>query len=80
MACVAHNPVLVRMLEQSRVFTPTRRRELLLNRVAEDETFGMDRYTSHRALVRALHARDEVTAERLALSDAQGGLNALREA
>lgn len=78
-AC-AHNPVLVRMLEQSRVFTRTRRRELLLSRVAEDETFGLERYTSHRALVRALRARDEVTAERLALSDAQGGLSALREA
>ncbi|MFE0673418.1 GntR family transcriptional regulator [Streptomyces sp. NPDC058867] len=78
-AC-AHNPVLVRMLEHSRVFTPTRRRELLLSRVAEDETFGLERYSSHRALVRALRARDETTAERLALSDAQGGLDALREA
>ncbi|MGW8742703.1 GntR family transcriptional regulator [Streptomyces sp. NPDC055794] len=77
-AC-AHNPVLVRMLEQSRVFSRTHRRELLLSRVAEDETFGLDRYTSHRALVRALRARDEVTAEHLALSDAQGGLSALRE-
>lgn len=77
-AC-AHNPVLVRMLEQSRVFSRSRRRELLLSRVAEDDTFGLERYTSHRALVRALRARDSVTAERLALADAQGGLTALRE-
>ncbi|GID30617.1 GntR family transcriptional regulator [Paractinoplanes brasiliensis] len=78
-AC-AHNPVLVRMLEQSRVFSRPRRRELLLRRVAEDDTFGMERYTSHRALVRALRAGDSATAERLAISDAQGGLAALREA
>nr|WP_221375261.1 GntR family transcriptional regulator [Actinoplanes polyasparticus] len=78
-AC-AHNPVLVRMLEQSRVFSRPRRRELLLRRVAEDDTFGMERYTSHRALVRALRAGDSAAAEQLALSDAQGGLAALREA
>ncbi len=78
-AC-AHNPVLIRMLEQSRVFTRPRRRELLVRRVAEDDTFGMERYTSHRALVRALRSGDSATAESLALRDAQGGLAALREA
>jgi DNA-binding GntR family transcriptional regulator len=78
-AC-AHNPVLVRMLEQSRVFSRPRRRELLLRKVAEDDTFGLERYTSHRALVRALRAGDSATAEHLALADAQGGLEALREA
>jgi len=78
-AC-AHNPVLVRMLEQSRVFSRPRRRELLLRRLAEDETFGLERYTSHRALVRALRAGDSATAERIALQDAQGGLAALRQA
>jgi DNA-binding GntR family transcriptional regulator len=78
-AC-AHNPVLVRMLEQSRVFSRPRRRELQLRRVAEDDTFGLERYTSHRALVRALRAGDSAMAEQLALEDAQGGLAALREA
>jgi DNA-binding GntR family transcriptional regulator len=77
-AC-ARNPVLVRMLEQSRVFSRTQRRELLLRRVTEDETFGLERYTSHRALVRALRAGDSVTAERIAIEDSQGGLAALRE-
>ncbi|MBB4691379.1 GntR family transcriptional regulator [Paractinoplanes abujensis] len=77
-AC-AHNPVLVRMLEQSRVFSRPHRRELVLRKVAEDDTFGLERYTSHRALVRALRAGDSATAERLALEDAQGGLAALRE-
>ncbi|MDW5330540.1 GntR family transcriptional regulator [Plantactinospora sp. KLBMP9567] len=78
-AC-AHNPVLVRMLEQSRVFSRPQRRELLLQRVAEDDTFGLERYASHRALVRALRAGDSATAERLAIEDSQGGLAALREA
>ncbi|WP_249998804.1 GntR family transcriptional regulator [Actinoplanes sp. M2I2] len=78
-AC-AHNPVLIRMLEQSRVFSRPRRRELVLRRVAEDDTFGLERYTSHRALVRALRAGDSAAAEQIALSDAQGGLAALREA
>ncbi|MDQ7908099.1 GntR family transcriptional regulator [Phytohabitans sp. ZYX-F-186] len=77
-AC-AHNPVLVRMLEQSRVFSRPRRRELLLRRVAQDDTFGLERYTSHRALVRALRAGDSAAAERIAIEDSQGGLAALRE-
>jgi|SRR5690349_15796236 len=77
-AC-AHNPVLIRMLEQSRVFSRPQRRELLLRRVAEDQTFGLERYTSHRALVRALRAGDSSTAERIAIEDSQGGLAALRE-
>lgn len=76
-AC-AHNPVLVRMLEQSRVFSRPRRRELLLRRVAADESFGLERYASHRALVRALRAGDSAAAESIALADAQGGLTALR--
>ncbi|GIJ79822.1 DNA-binding transcriptional regulator, GntR family [Micromonospora phaseoli] len=75
-AC-AHNPVLIRMLDQSRVFTRPQRRELLLQRVAEDDTFGLERYTSHRALVRALRAGDSATAERIAIADSQGGLDAL---
>jgi DNA-binding GntR family transcriptional regulator len=77
-AC-AHNPVLVRMLEQSRVFPREERRERQLRRVAEDATFGLDRYASHRALVRALRARDSVEAERLVITDAQSGLAALRD-
>ena len=78
-AC-AHNPILIRILDQSRVFSRPERRELLLRRVAKDETFGLERYTSHRALVRALRAGDSATAERIALADSQGGLEALRDA
>jgi DNA-binding GntR family transcriptional regulator len=78
-AC-AHNPILIRILDQSRVFSRPERRQLLLQRVARDETFGLERYTSHRALVRALRAGDSAAAERIALADSQGGLEALRDA
>ncbi|WP_212735525.1 GntR family transcriptional regulator [Herbidospora galbida] len=76
-ACAA-NPVLIRLLEQSRVFSQPERRALRLEKIAEDERFGLDRYAGHRALVRALRQRDPATAERLVIDDAQGGLDALR--
>jgi DNA-binding GntR family transcriptional regulator len=76
-AC-ADNPVLIRLLEQSRVFTRPERRARLLEQIAADETFGLDRYASHRALVRALRTGDSSLAERLVTEDAQGGLAALR--
>lgn len=76
-AC-ADNPVLVRLLEQSRVFSGPERRARLLGAVEADARFGLDRYGSHRALVRALRDRDPATAERLVLDDAAGGLAALR--
>jgi DNA-binding GntR family transcriptional regulator len=76
-AC-AGNPVLVRLLEQTRVFSRTERRTRLLERVAVDDRFGLDRYASHRALVKALRAGDSATAERIVIEDAQGGLDDLR--
>lgn len=76
-AC-ADNPVLVRLLDQSRVFSRPERRTRLLEEIASDARFGLDRYGSHRALVQALRARDAATAERLVLEDAAGGLDALR--
>ncbi|WNV86137.1 GntR family transcriptional regulator [Umezawaea sp. Da 62-37] len=76
-ACAA-NAVLVRLLEQTRVFSPSERRTRLLERVAVDKDFGLDRYASHRALVHALRAGDSAAAEQIVLEDARGGLNALR--
>ena len=76
-AC-ANNPVLVRLLDQSRVFSRPERRARLLEQIAADDSFGLDRYGSHRALVRALRAGDAATAEKLDNADAQGGLDALR--
>jgi DNA-binding GntR family transcriptional regulator len=76
-AC-ASNPVLVRLLDQTKVFSRAERRTLLLQRVATDDQFGLDRYSSHRALVRALRAGDSAAAERIVMEDARGGLDALR--
>jgi DNA-binding GntR family transcriptional regulator len=78
-AACAHNPVLIRMLDQSRVFSRPEKRARLLQHVAEDDSFGLDRYASHRALVRALRAGDSATAERIVIEDVQGGLTALRQ-
>ncbi|XRQ08930.1 GntR family transcriptional regulator [Actinomadura welshii] len=75
----AANPVLIRLLEQSQVFSRPERRALRLEKIAADDRFGLDRYSIHRALVRALRAGDSQTAERLVIQDAEGGLAALRE-
>ncbi|WP_199439848.1 GntR family transcriptional regulator [Umezawaea beigongshangensis] len=77
-AC-AGNPVLVRLLEQTRVFSRSERRTRLLERVAADDRSGLDRYSGHRALVRALRAGDSAAAERIVAQDALGGLNTLRQ-
>jgi DNA-binding GntR family transcriptional regulator len=73
----AGNPVLVRLLDQSRVFSWPERKARLIERISQDDTFGMDRYTSHRALVRALRTGDSVSAESLVIADARGGLGDL---
>lgn len=75
-AC-AGNPVLVRLLDQIRVFSYPERRSRVLERATVDETFGMKRYAMHRALVRALRAGDSAKAEALVLEDARGGLGDL---
>lgn len=73
----AGNPVLVRLLDQTRVFSSPERRSRVLERVSVDETFGLDRYTTHRQLVHALRAGDSAAAEALVLEDARGGLGDL---
>lgn len=78
-AC-AGNPVLSRLLDQARVFSQAERRARRLERIAADPTFGLDRYSSHRALVRALRARDSVNAEAILIADARGGLSDLLHA
>jgi DNA-binding GntR family transcriptional regulator len=76
-AC-AGNAVLVRLLDQARVFTRAERRSRLLQHTAVNDQFGLDRYSSHRAFIRALRAGDSATAEQLVIDDARGGLNDLR--
>jgi DNA-binding GntR family transcriptional regulator len=75
-AC-ANNPVLVRLLGQTRVFSWPERRARLVERISKNDKFGLDRYGSHRALVRALRAGDSATAETLVIDDARGGLGDL---
>jgi DNA-binding GntR family transcriptional regulator len=73
----ADNPVLVRLLEQSRVFSQPERRARILERTSYDESFGMARWRSHRQLVDALRRRDAEAAEAIAIADASGGLHDL---
>jgi DNA-binding GntR family transcriptional regulator len=75
-AC-AGNPVLIRLLDQTRVFSRPETRALRLERVARDPQFGQDRYAYHRALVHALRVGDPAAAEAVVLEDARGGLTAL---
>lgn len=73
----AGNPVLVRLLDQTRVFSSPERRSRVIERAGVDDTFGLDRYATHRALVHALRAGDSAKAEALVLEDARGGLGDL---
>ncbi|WP_370617815.1 GntR family transcriptional regulator [Mumia sp. Pv 4-285] len=72
-AC-AGNPVLVRLLDQARVFSRPERHARILEAIDHDPDFGRDRYDSHRALVVALRGGDGAEAERLMTEDARGGL------
>lgn len=77
-SCVG-NPVLLRLLEQARVFSPTGRRARMLELLAENDEFGMNRYQNHRQLVRALRNRDPEEAERITQERARAGLSDLLE-
>ncbi|CAL9333456.1 hypothetical protein SUDANB121_00131 [Nocardiopsis dassonvillei] len=72
-AC-AGNPVLVGLLEQTRVFSRAERRARLLEHIAAGDLSALDRYTYHRELVRALRDRDAEAAERIVMEDARAGL------
>jgi DNA-binding GntR family transcriptional regulator len=73
----AHNPVLVRLLGQTRVFSWPERRARLIELIGKNDKFGLDRYGTHRALVRTLRVGDSATAEALVIEDARGGLGDL---
>lgn len=76
-AC-AGNPVLARLLEQTRVFSRAEGRTRRLDRIAAGTWTGQDRYATHRTFVRALRDRDAVRAEEIVIEDARGGLDDLR--
>lgn len=73
----ANNPVLVRLLEQARVFSRPHRRARLLELIEADPEFSLQRYASHRELVLALRAGDSAAAERIAMERAQAGITDL---
>lgn len=70
----AHNPVLVGLLEQTRVFSQAERRARLLEHISAGDRSALDRYSYHRMLVRALRDRDAESAERIVMEDARAGL------
>lgn len=74
----AANPVLLRLIEQTRSFTPAERRARTQAQVRAGNDFGIDRYAGHRALVRALRERDWAAAERIVTDDAARALLDLR--
>ncbi|PSL51731.1 FCD domain-containing protein [Saccharothrix carnea] len=78
-AC-AGDPVLSRLLEQARVFSRAERRARRLEMIAHDPTSALDRYSIHRALVRALRAGDAEGAEAIGVADARGGISDLLRA
>lgn len=76
----ANNPVLVRLLEQVRIFSRPLRRARLLELIAADPEFSLARYATHRELVRALRAGDSAAAEQIAMERARAGLSDLLSA
>jgi DNA-binding GntR family transcriptional regulator len=74
----AHNPVLVRLLQQSRSLSPSKQREITRAHLVAGDEFGADRYAEHRGLVRALRAREAAEAERIVTDHAARGLLDLR--
>ncbi|MDR6173028.1 DNA-binding GntR family transcriptional regulator [Nocardioides zeae] len=74
----ARNPVLLRLLDQTRSFSPEIRRAVVRRRVQGGDDFGADRYAGHRDLVAALRARDAARAERIVTDDTARALLDLR--
>ena len=56
------------------------RRARLLELLATNDEFGLDRYQNHRRLVRALRDRDPAAAEKITVERARAGFSDLLEA
>ena len=72
-----HNPVLIRLFEQTRALSSVERRKRSLDRLREDPTFGRSRWDSHRSTLDAIRARDPERAERTAIDRAQSAMHDL---
>lgn len=66
-----HNPVLLRLLENTRLFTSSEQVHATLERLRSGTLHWAERYRYHRELLGALGARDESTAERLTIRHAE---------
>ena len=71
--------MLVRLLEQSRVFSQPERRARILQRTSYDDDFGMARWTATARSSGHCATRDAAAAEAIMISDASGGLHDLLE-
>lgn len=72
-----HNPVLIRLFEQTRALSSVERRERSLDRLHRDPTFGRSRWDSHRETLDAIRARDPERAEQTAIARAQSAMSDL---
>ncbi|MCC2033163.1 FCD domain-containing protein [Microbacterium allomyrinae] len=72
-----HNPVLIRIFEQTRALSSIERQERSLRRLREDPTFGRSRWDSHRSTLEAIRARDPDLAERTAIERARSAMDDL---
>lgn len=66
-----HNPVLLRLLENTRLFTSSEQIEATVERLRAGALRWAERYQYHRDLLSALGSRDEAAAERLTLRHAE---------
>lgn len=72
-----HNPVLIRLFEQTRALSSVERRERSLDRLRKDPTFGRARWESHRSTLDAIRARNPEAAERTAIERAEAAMRDL---
>ncbi|EFC79510.1 GntR family transcriptional regulator [Parafrankia sp. EUN1f] len=72
-----HNPVLIRLFEQTRALSSVERRQRSLDRLRKDPTFGRSRWDSHRSTLDAIRARDPESSERIAVHRAQSAMHDL---
>lgn len=74
-----HNPVLIRLFEQTRALSSVERRERTLRRLRQDPTFGRSRWESHRSTLQAIREHDPEGAERIAIERARAAMNDLTD-
>lgn len=72
-----HNPIMIRLFEQTRALSSVERRERSVARLREDPTFGKSRWESHRSTLEAIRARDPERAEQTAVDRARSAMRDL---